>query len=559
MKGGRGPRGGGKGGGDVPRSSAMNTRSARKLTDDSTEKTNGDEGFKGNGEFQSVESDSQCTEDARKLSDVPIEIAIGDECFKGNGGFRTGEDDAQNQKCTKEDGGEAYLKSELLKLKLQLEALKSQFQKMNETEETHSVQKPQSALNRNGRIQTLLLDDFPTFGNSSAATKPVSLAGTNQQQASWKDKVSTPSALSLGMPLKFVPPSLENGKPVLHIEAQDVENLAKIWDNAVVFYVVGGKTSVDIIRGFIRKQWSHVIMPTIHEHEDGFFILKFKIESECSEILKGGPYFLNRAPIVIKKWSANFDFKSEILRVIPVWVRLPSLPLHCWGAETLSRIVSAVGVPVLADECTMNQRKVSYARVLVEVDITQDFVKDISVRDNTGRDFIQKAIPEWRPFFCRKCNKVGHDCRDKNEPLHHPRDQPGIAEKETSGDRKMWIPRTIAKVLKGAMSVEELRSNLATVAPQEKEKLEIECNPSHKPQNQNINSKNTQKEGNEEGWTPVAPGKAARRHRPTATGSDPQNIEIEVGNGRLEERMESVAPDFTCQQRGGNPQISSPQ
>ena len=72
--------------------------------------------------------------------------------------------------------------------------------------------------------------------------------------------------------------------------------------------------------------------------------------------------------------------------------------------------MSAVGVPVLADECTMNQRKVSYAIVLVEVDITQEFVKEISVRDNAGREFTQKAILKWRPFFCRKCNKVGHEC-----------------------------------------------------------------------------------------------------------------------------------------------------
>ena len=143
--------------------------------------------------------------------------------------------------------------------------------------------------------------------------------------------------------------------------------------------------------------------------------------------------------------------------------------------------MSVVGVPVLADECTMNKRKVSYARVLVEVDITQDFVKEISVRDNTGRDFIQKAISEWRPFFCRKCNKVGHDCKDKNELLHHYGEQPEKAEKETNGDRKMWVPRTIAKVLKGAMRVEELRNKLATVAPQEEEKLEIECHTSNNP------------------------------------------------------------------------------
>lgn len=79
-------------------------------------------------------------------------------------------------------------------------------------------------------------------------------------------------------------------------------------------YVVGGNVTIDIIRGFIRKHWPFV--------------------TECTEVLKGGPYFLNRAPLIVKQWSMGFNFNEEILRVIPVWVRLPNLPLHCSGEDT---------------------------------------------------------------------------------------------------------------------------------------------------------------------------------------------------------------------------------
>ena len=249
-----------------------------------------------------------------------------------------------------------------------MESLKTQLQSMAERPQPVATTHPEADQNELN-LHALPLDDFFVIGNPVAANRTPPLPGRNTLQTSWKDKVSNPTAHSIGMPLKFVPPSLENGKPIVHIETQDVANLKIFWDRAVVLYVVGGNTCANIIRGFIRKQWSQVLMPTIHEHEDGYFIIKFNSESECDEILKGGPYFLNRAPLVVKKWSVNFDFKAEILRFIPVWVRLPSLPLHCWGEETLSRIVSVVGVPVLADECTMNQRKVSYARVLVEVDM----------------------------------------------------------------------------------------------------------------------------------------------------------------------------------------------
>ena len=326
-----------------------------------------------------------------------------------------------------------------------------------------------------------------------------------------------------------------------------------------MLYVVGGNTSANVIRGFIRKQWGHVLMPIIHEHEDGYFIIKFNSECECSEILKGGLYFLNRVPLVVKKWSANLDFKEEILRVIPVWVRLPSLPLHFWGAKTLSRIVTAVGVPVLADEYTMTQRKVSYARVLVEIDITQEFVKEINVRDNTGKDFTQKAIPEWRPFFCQNCNKEGHDCKKKYELRHQHGEQPGKDDKEANGEKKIWVPRTIANLLKGAMNVDELRNKLTIVTPQEEVSLEKECHPPENIQIQNKNSNNNKEEGKEEGWTPVAPGKVARRHQPKATRSNPHSANIEAKKGSIGEHEESDAPGFTYQERGGNPQISSPQ
>ena len=409
-----------------------------------------------------------------------------------------------------------------------------------------------------GNHQSLPLEEFPAIGSNPAANR-TPLIGRNTLQTPWKDKVSNPTTHSIGMPLKFVPPSLENGKPIVHIETQDVETLKKFWDRAVVLYVVGGNISANIIRGFIRKQWTHVLMPTIHEHEDGYFIIKFNSESECSEILKGGPYFLNRVPLVVKKWSANFDFKEEILRVIPVWVRLPSLPLHCWGVETLSRIVSAVGVPVLADEYTMTQRKVSYARVLVEIDITQEFVKEINVRDNTGNVFTQKAIPEWRPFFCRNCNKVGHDCKEHYEPRHQHGEQPRKDDKEANGEKIMWVPKTIANLVRGATTVEELRNKLTIVTPQEEVNLEKESHPPENTQNQNKNNNNNQEEDKEVGWTPVAPGKVARRHQPKATSSNPLSADIEAEKGNIGEYEDSDAHGFTYQERGGNPQISSPQ
>jgi uncharacterized protein DUF4283 len=304
---------------------------------------------------------------------------------------------------------------------------------------------------------TICEDEFPALEGSSskrAQPEPSQVPRLTPPLPSWRDKVSIPKPQT-GMQLKFVPPLIENGKYVVQIESHNVVDLVNIWELAVVIYVVGGNVSTDIIRGYIRKHWSFVAMPVIHAHEEGYFILKFNNESECDEILNGGPYFLNKAPMIVKKWSSKFDFKEEILRVILVWIRLPSLPLHCWGEETLSRIVSAVGVPIIADDCTAKQLKVSYARVLVEVDITKEFEKEIQIRDNTGREFTQKVIPEWRPYYCRRCHKIGHECKDENDTLKPLQEGKSKEAGKGKEERKKWIPSSIVKLVQDVNNVED--------------------------------------------------------------------------------------------------------
>ena len=114
--------------------------------------------------------------------------------------------------------------------------------------------------------------------------------------------------------------------------------------------------------------------------------------------------------MVVKAWAPNFHFQKELLRVIPLWVRLPNLPLHCWTEDSLSRVGSTLGVPLFADACTSQQLRISFARLLIEMDITQPLPTEIQVEDASGNNYTQPVVYEWKPPFCASCNKVGHNC-----------------------------------------------------------------------------------------------------------------------------------------------------
>ncbi|XP_021729890.1 uncharacterized protein LOC110696864 [Chenopodium quinoa] len=127
-------------------------------------------------------------------------------------------------------------------------------------------------------------------------------------------------------------------------------------------------------------------------------------------ILCSGRHMFYGKPAIVKAWSSKFDFQAEVLRTVPLWVKFPNLPLNYWGVDTLSRIGSLLGVSNCADECTTRLMRVSFARVLIEVDITKELPSSVLLESPNGEIIELKAIFEWKPPFCKKCNKAGHDC-----------------------------------------------------------------------------------------------------------------------------------------------------
>lgn len=64
----------------------------------------------------------------------------------------------------------------------------------------------------------------------------------------------------------------------------------------------------------------------------------------------------------------------------------------------------------MTDECTTKKLRMSYARVLIEVDITQSRRDSVYIKDAEGRRMLQDIVYEWRPVFCFKCQAIGHNC-----------------------------------------------------------------------------------------------------------------------------------------------------
>ena len=53
-------------------------------------------------------------------------------------------------------------------------------------------------------------------------------------------------------------------------------------------------------------------------HDNGYFLVRCKDDLIVFEILNGGNAMLGKRPVLIRKWNENFNFKSDILKVVMV-------------------------------------------------------------------------------------------------------------------------------------------------------------------------------------------------------------------------------------------------
>lgn len=229
-----------------------------------------------------------------------------------------------------------------------------------------------------------------------------SLANQNVNAAPWaslfKSNVADP------VWLHQVPGNEELHKGVALLE-DDVEQLGNTWGYSIIGYVAGRFPGRKAIMQCCQR-WG--VKFSYAPHESGWLVFKFQTENDMNSVLDAGPYFVFNRPLLLKAMPKLFDFGNEELFKVPIWLKLRNLPLELWNKKALSKILSVVGKPIRTDQHTAARSAISYARVLVEVDVSKRLLKEIPIILPGGKVLNQSVEYEKIPDFCHHCNMVGH-------------------------------------------------------------------------------------------------------------------------------------------------------
>jgi hypothetical protein len=166
------------------------------------------------------------------------------------------------------------------------------------------------------------------------------------------------------------------------------------------------------LRSWIDSEWSPLLEGevSVYPFAKGFFAAIFDSSDERDLVSISGSWFWGRAGFSMQPWTPDFDPTMASISSAPVWVRLPSLPLHFWGDKSLESIGNGIGkfLCKCPEAAPINS---TFSQIYVEMDFNKGFPAEIILLEK-NYSWTQKIDFENLCFKCRVCFETGHIARN---------------------------------------------------------------------------------------------------------------------------------------------------
>ncbi|MCD7446936.1 hypothetical protein HAX54_018907, partial [Datura stramonium] len=94
------------------------------------------------------------------------------------------------------------------------------------------------------------------------------------------------------MSLNYVAPVMKNEEKAIELNIDEVDKVIKEWKQTLILCIVGESPTTRAIERYIATQFASL--------------------DDRNELLYSGPHMLHIKPIIVKIWSADFDFNKEM-------------------------------------------------------------------------------------------------------------------------------------------------------------------------------------------------------------------------------------------------------
>ncbi|KAL6539704.1 hypothetical protein OROHE_011475 [Orobanche hederae] len=145
-----------------------------------------------------------------------------------------------------------------------------------------------------------------------------------------------------------------------------------------------------------------------HPHSSGLLVFGFENEQDMLRVFDRGPVYVHGKVLALRVLPRSFELGYNGVNLMPLWINLPNLTPECWTEESLLKISSEVGKHFFTDTYTSTRGKKSYARVLIEADVSKELVRTVQIELANGGTWAQEVVYEFEAKFCSSCEMFGH-------------------------------------------------------------------------------------------------------------------------------------------------------
>jgi len=238
--------------------------------------------------------------------------------------------------------------------------------------------------------------------------------------------------------LENIQPVVEDGRVRVKPPQGIAEEGCAIWENTLVGYFLGQRLAYPAVNSIAQRLWGKLGLEEVLSSDNGFYFFKLKSEENLGIVLDRASWHMANRLLVLKRWHPNLSLLKEEMQKITLWVKLFGVPLEYWTAQGLSHLASAVGKPLYTDSMTASRRRISYARVCVEVDAAKNWIKEFYLLTENGKWMTVFVEYDWIPSICSSCKVFGHSSAAC--PKLSKQSDPAPPEKSAKADQEgEWV------------------------------------------------------------------------------------------------------------------------
>ncbi|XP_024964658.1 uncharacterized protein LOC112504935, partial [Cynara cardunculus var. scolymus] len=241
--------------------------------------------------------------------------------------------------------------------------------------------------------------------------------------------------------------------------------MAKSFQSVLYGYFLGPRLPFPIVLQAVKNAWGKFGLMDAMVNDLGYFFFRFNDNGGCNQGVESSPLMIRGRPLFVSIWDPSKGLKKPEHTSCPLWIKFYNISLVAFNREGISRIASAVGVPLRLDACTASTcdkawGRTNFAKVLVDVWAVGTIQKQIEVvipkLSGDGEDVIKVVLEfDWVPSQCSKCKVFGHNTNScpkggtlKQKEIVKPLHNDGFIEKNS----KQWRPKQSSGPSNGAQA-----------------------------------------------------------------------------------------------------------